>query len=291
MEMKKGIIAYVLVSFLSVYTIVGQEITGEWNGVLNIQGTQLRVVFNIKKTDSGYISTMDSPDQGAKDIPVATTTFEDPILKIKATAIGATYNGKLADGIITGTFVQRGMSLPLILSRDKVEKQVLKRPQEPKAPFPYYSEEVVFKNDKADITLAGTLTLPKKEGKFPVVILITGSGPQDRNEELMGHKPFLVIADYFTKKGIAVLRYDDRGFGKSTGNFKTATSNDFALDVESAVAYLKTRKEIDKNKIGLIGHSEGGIIAPMVAAKSKDVDFIVLLAGTGIPGDELLLLH
>ena len=135
------------------------------------------------------------------------------------------------------------------------------------------------------------MTLPKKDGIFPVVILITGSGPQNRDEELLGHKPFLIISDYLTKNDIAVLRYDDRGVGQSTGDFKTATSADFATDVESAIAYLKTRKEIKKNKIGLIGHSEGGLIAPIVASKSKDVNFIVLLAGTGIQGDKLLLLQ
>ena len=139
--------------------------------------------------------------------------------------------------------------------------------------------------------MAGTLTLPKKEGVFPVVILISGSGPQNRDEELLGHKPFLILSDFLTKNGIAVLRYDDRGTALSKGNYKTATSADFATDVESAIAYLKTRKEINKKKIGLIGHSEGGLIAPMVASKSKDVAFIVLLAGTGIQGDKLLLLQ
>jgi hypothetical protein len=177
------------------------------------------------------------------------------------------------------------------LSRNAIEKEVVKRPQEPLKPYIYYSEEVTFQNKSANISLAGTLTLPSKDGNFPVVILISGSGPQNRDEELMGHKPFLVISDYLTKNGIAVLRYDDRGVGQSTGDFKTATSADFATDVQSAVAYLKTRKEINKKKIGLVGHSEGGIIAPMVAAKSKDVSFIVLLAGTGIPGDQLLLLQ
>jgi hypothetical protein len=168
---------------------------------------------------------------------------------------------------------------------------VPKRPQEPVKPYPYHTEDITFQNAKTNISLAGTLTLPKKDGVFPVVVLITGSGPQNRDEELLGHKSFLVISDYLTKNGIAVLRYDDRGVGESKGNFETATSADFATDVESAVAYLKTRKEINKKKIGLMGHSEGGLIAPMVAAKSSDVNFIVLLAGTGIQGDKLLLLQ
>lgn len=172
-----------------------------------------------------------------------------------------------------------------------IYKPVIKRPQEPLKPYPYYSEEVSFQNTQANITLAGTLTLPSTEGNYPAVILISGSGAQNRNEEMLGHKPFLIISDYLTKNGVAVLRYDDRGFGLSSGDFKTATSLDFATDVESAISYLKTRKEINKTKIGLIGHSEGGMIAPIVASKSKDVNFIVLLAGPGILGSELLMMQ
>jgi pimeloyl-ACP methyl ester carboxylesterase len=193
--------------------------------------------------------------------------------------------------MIEGTLRQSGMEFPMNLSREVIEKPVVKRSQEPSKPYPYYSEEVTFQNGNANITLAGTLTLPQREGNFPAVILISGSGPQNRDEELLGHKPFLVISDYLTRNGIAVLRYDDRGVAQSKGDFKTATTVDFASDVESAIAFLKTRKEINKSKIGLIGHSEGGIIAPMVAAKLKEVNFIVLLAGTGIRGDKLLLLQ
>ncbi len=289
--MKKIILATIVMLFAIASTVGQEEITGKWNGILNIQGTQLRLVLDVEKADTGFKSKLYSLDQGGQAIPVTTTTFKNSVLNFEAVLIGASYQGELIDKSIKGTFKQGGLNLQLVLSREKNEKQKLKRPQEPKEPFPYYSEDVVFKNEKANVSLAGTLTLPKREGKFPVVVLITGSGPQDRNEELVGHKPFLVISDYFTKKGIAVLRYDDRGFGKSTGNFRTATSEDFALDVESAVTYLKTRKEINKNKIGLVGHSEGGMIAPIVAVNSKDVNFIVLLAGTGIPGDELLLLQ
>jgi len=170
-------------------------------------------------------------------------------------------------------------------------KSSTKRPQEPTKPFSYHSEDVRFQNRKANITLAGTLTLPTTSGNYPVVILISGQGPHNRDEETYGHKPFLIIADYLTKKGIAVLRFDDRGIGQSSGDFTSATSLDFVTDIESAVSYLKSRKEIDKNKIGLIGHSEGGLIAPIVAAKSQDVAFIVLLAGMGLPGDKLMLMH
>jgi pimeloyl-ACP methyl ester carboxylesterase len=168
-------------------------------------------------------------------------------------------------------------------------KPGIKRPQEPVKPYPYFYEDVTFENNQAKVTLAGTLTLPSKEGCYPAVILISGSGPQTRDSEFAGHKLFLVLADYLTRNGIAVLRYDDRGFGKSTGDFTTGTSLDFSYDVESAVEYLKTRKEIQKDKIGLIGHSDGAMIAPMVAARSSDVSFIVLLAGPGVEGAKLLV--
>lgn len=276
---------------VSVGTAYGQDITGQWNGVLKIPGMELRIIINIAKDDKGYTSTMDSPDQQAKGISVAKTSFENSKLVLEITNPKVEYIGALKGEIIEGIFKQSGQEIPLNLSRKEVAAKPFNRPQEPAMPYPYYTEEVSFKNTAANITLVGTLSLPKKEGKYPAVILITGSGPQNRNEELMGHKPFLVIADYLTKNGIAVLRYDDRGFGKSTGDFKSATSADFATDVESAVAYLKTRTDIKEDKIGLVGHSEGGLIAPMVAANSKDVSFIVLLAGTGIRGDKLLLLQ
>ncbi len=272
--------------------VFGQDITGSWNGILKVQGTQLRIVFNISKTENGFTSSMDSPDQGAKGIPVSSTSFENSTLKLAVSSARIEYEGILGhDNIIVGNFKQGGMSFHLNLSKEIAEKEKLVRPQEPTKPYPYYEEEVTFENKPAGITLAGTLTLPTKEGVFPVVILITGSGPQNRDEELMGHKPFLVISDFLTKNGIGVLRFDDRGVGSSKGDFKTATSFDFSTDVEAGVDYLLTRKDINKKKIGLMGHSEGGIIAPMVASRSKDIAFIVLLAGTGIPGDQLLLLQ
>lgn len=266
-----------------------QDITGDWHGYL--KEFQLGIVYHITKTETGFTSTMDSPDQGANGIPVTETLFENSVLTITATNIGATFKGLLVNGVIDGTFAQGGRKIPLKLTRDAQKKPSINRPQEPKEPYPYHSEEVSFRNEDVDITLAGTLTLPEKEGKFPVVILITGSGPQDRNEELVGHKPFLVLADHLTRNGIAVLRYDDRGFGQSTGNFVSATSADFATDVVSAIAYLKTREEINISKIGLVGHSEGGLIAPMVASTSNDVNFIVLLAGPGLRGDRLILMQ
>ena len=279
-------------TFLSFFNSFSQEITGKWNGVLKIQGMQIRLVFNISKTATGYTSTMDSPDQGAKDIPTSSTSFENNLLNIKIEKAKIEYVGTLGkDNIIVGNFSQAGQTFTMNLSHDEIEIIKAKRPQNPIEPYPYYSEEVTFKNKKAGVTLSGTLTLPKKEGIYPVVILISGSGPQNRDEELMSHKPFLVLSDYLTRNGIGVLRYDDRGTAFSTGDFKTATTQDFAADAQAAIAFLMTKKGVNKKKIGLVGHSEGGIIAPIVAAKSKNVAFIVLLAGTGIPGDELLLLQ
>ena len=286
------IFAILLISLLSSIPLSSQDITGQWHGVLKVQGTQLRLVFNVSKTDNGISSTMDSPDQGAKGIPTTTTSFENSILKITLANAKIDYEGTLGqDNVIVGTFKQGGQSFPMNLSKEKIEKERLIRPQEPIKPYPYYSEDISFENKKVGISLAGTLTLPSKEGVFPVVILISGSGPQNRDEELLGHKPFLILSDFLTRNGIAVLRYDDRGTALSKGDFKTATSADFTTDVESAIAYLKTRKEINTKNIGLIGHSEGGLIAPMVASKSKDVAFMVLLAGTGIQGNRLLLLQ
>jgi alpha/beta superfamily hydrolase len=270
----------------------GQDITGHWNGRLKVQGTQLRLVFNITKIDNVVSATMDSPDQGVKGIPTTTTGFENATLKITIANAKITYEGTLGkDSIIAGTFKQGGQSFPMNLSKEIIAKEKLVRPQEPIKPYSYYTEDITFENKKAGIHLAGTLTLPKKDGVFPAVILISGSGPQNRDEELLGHKPFLVLSDFLTKNGIAVLRFDDRGTGKSTGYFKGATTFDFAKDVEYAIEYLQKRKEINKNKIGLIGHSEGGIIAPIIASENENILFIVLMAGAALRGDKLLLLQ
>lgn len=288
--MKKAAVT-LFMALLSVFCF-SQQITGRWNGLLKVQGTQLKLVFNISKTEKGLAATMDSPDQGAKDIPVTTVSFEDSVLKMTIENASIVYEGTLGkDRLIAGNFKQGGQSFPLDLLEKEIKAEKPLRPQEPLEPFPYYSEEVVFENRQAGITLAGTLTLPEKTGNFPVAVLISGSGPHDRNEEILGHKPFLVLADYLTKNGIAVLRFDDRGIGESKGDFGSATSLDFASDVQAAVMYLQTRKEINKKKIGLIGHSEGGIIAPLAASRSKDISFIVLLAGPGLPGDELIVLQ
>jgi pimeloyl-ACP methyl ester carboxylesterase len=188
---------------------------------------------------------------------------------------------------LAGDLKQLGQSFPLSLKKVAKTTQS-KRPQTPQKPYPYDEVEASYENRKGGIKLAGTLTVPRSKGPFPAVLLITGSGPQDRDETILRHKPFLVLADYLTRRGIAVLRVDDRGVGGSTGNVRDATSRDFADDMLAGVEWLKGRKEIQPSQIGLLGHSEGGIIAPLVASQSRDIAFIVMMAGTGLPGDEVL---
>ena len=268
--------------------LFSQDLSGSWNGKLEVQGMELRIVFNVEEDESGFSSTMDSPDQGAKDIPVSKTEYRNDSVFFEMNNLMAKYSGRLiSKDTIGGEFVQGLLKTNVTLVRGK--RVTLNRPQEPKPPYPYTSENVTFENKTAEITLAGTLTKPEGEGPFACAVLISGSGPQNRDEELLGHKPFLVIADHFTRNGIAVLRYDDRGVAESTGDFNSATTKDFAEDVKSAVDFLNSRDDI--NQIGLIGHSEGGMIAPMVAAEHDDVDFIVLMAGPGVIGADVLLLQ
>jgi len=264
-----------------------QDITGDWTGVLKAGAMQVHIVFHISKQDSGYNTLMDSPDQGVNGISTASTRLVGRQLTVGCAQPKIEYSGEWKDSIISGTFRQAGLSIPLEMRRGRPAAPV--RPQTPVKPYPYSEEDVRFENKGAGVTLAGTLTLPPGRGTFPAVVLITGSGAQDRDESLLGHKPFLVIADALTRRGIAVLRYDDRGTAQSTGDFSRGTTADFATDVEAAVAYLKTRKEINTRHIGLIGHSEGGLIAPMVAARNKNIRFIVLLAGPGVRGEEIIL--
>ncbi len=284
---------WVLILFaFSGYHTQAQEITGTWSGVLNVHDLQrLTLVFHIKDTSGVLSATMDSPDQHALGIPVSKIAFNALHLHLEAANGVIVYDGKFMTDSIKGIFRQNGMSLPLVLYKGRFHKKAPVRPQQPKPPFSYKSEDVQFTNEKANIKLAGTLTLPKQGRSFPAAILIWGSGPNDRDETIAEHKPFLVIADYLTRKGLAVLRFDKRGVGKSGGVYQTATTADFASDVRAAVQYLETRPEINHNKMGLIGHSEGGIIAPMVAAGNKKIDFIVLLAGPGFDGAELLLMQ
>jgi len=265
-----------------------KSIEGYWLGTLKPGAIEMRLGFRIRKNGDGTLTaTGDSIDQGTKDLPVETVTFADDTLTLKMPDMKAVYTGKLQpDGDTIKGELEKGAKMPLDLKRQD-KPLALNRPQLPKKPYPYAEEEVTFPSKAKGVTLAGTFTKPKGNGRFAVAVLITGSGPQDRDESVMGHKPFLVLADYLTRQGIAVLRYDDRGIAKSTGDYQTATSRDFADDTAGAVAYLIARKDV--GKIGLIGHSEGGMIAPMVAVECSDVSFIVLLAGPGTPGDAIVV--
>lgn len=271
----------------------GTPVVGTWLGTLEVSaGVELRLVFHIEEAEeAGLTATLDSPDQGAQGIPVSEVRPSGDTLRLQVAAVGGSFEGvREAESRIVGQWRQSGRRLPLELRRvDRVEGP--SRPQEPEPPFPYEVEEVRFENPEAGIELAGTLTLPEGEGPFPAVLLVSGSGPQDRDETVFGHRPFLVLADHLTRRGIAVLRVDDRGVGESGGTFADATSLDFALDARAGLDFLESRPEVDRDAIGLVGHSEGGIIAPMVARRSDRVDFLVLLAGPGLPGEDLLLLQ
>ena len=267
------------------------KITGDWQGVLDAGAVKLRIVFHFKSENNKLLGALDSPDQGANGIPIDSLSLDNSKIKLEILRIGGSYEGTLNQNgdEIVGKFSQGGVALPLNLKRGTAASMAPpKRPQIPVKPYPYDEQEIEFENKAANIKLVGTLTLPRTKAPFPVVVLISGSGPQDRNESLLGHQPFLVLSDHLTRQGIAVLRFDDRGVAKSKGNFAAATSEDFATDVLSAVAYLKTRKEINPKKIGLIGHSEGGMLAPMCATKSTDISFIVLMAGPGVTGEEII---
>ncbi len=267
------------------------SLTGDWFGSLTAGGATLRLVAHFISTPDGpFNGTLDSVDQAANGIPFSQVTLTKNAVHLESKAIGALYDGKLsADGkVIVGTWSQGNGALPLTWTRTD-HPPTLNRPQEPKPPFPYTVKEVTFPDAAAGVTLAGTLTEPTGSGPFPAVLLIAGSGPNDRNETIFGHKSFWVLADALTRRGLAVLRYDKRGIGASTGDYKAATSADFANDAEAGLKYLQTLPEISPGQIGLIGHSEGGLIAPMIAARSRDVAFIVLLAGPGQTGEQILL--
>ena len=272
--MRRALIAVVFVMSAATLASAQTTIVGDWTGALNAGGAVLHLAVHIAKTDQGFTGTLDSIDQGARGIPIASVVFADTKRTLRVAAVGGLYEGTLnADGtVIDGAWSQNGGSAPLVLTRGAAAE--LKRPQNPVKPYPYRDEDVTYENTSAGITLAATLTIPAGPGPFPAVLLITGSGAQDRDESLAGHRPFLVLADYLTRRGIAVLRADDRGFGKSGGNFAAATTADFATDAEAGVAYLRTRREVDAKKIGVIGHSEGGVIAPMVAARDRGIGSI-----------------
>ena len=247
----------------------------------------MEMAFNIKAAENGYSATLDVPAQVAFDVPVDKTVFQDNHLQLTLSAMGASYSGTLKGEAIEGEFTQHGMAFPLNLA--KGEKEAPKaRPQDPQPPFNYRAEEVTFTNKKEGNTLAGTLTIPEGDGPFPALVLVSGSGQQNRDEELMNHRPFWVLADYLSRRGVAVLRYDDRGMGGSTGEVLNATSMDFSYDAEAAFDYLLNRKEINASQVGILGHSEGGIINFMVAERRPEVAFLVSLAGPAVNGIEVL---
>jgi uncharacterized protein len=267
-----------------------RRFVGDWQGSLRVSGLSLRLAFSFAADSAGRLTgVLTSIDQGGVKLPVTVTVRGDSIRAESAPA-QASFGGRLvAADSIDGAWTQGGQSFPLAVRR-VAAVTVARRPQDPKPPFPYRTEEVAFASAPG-VRLAGTLTLPAGTGPFPAVALVSGSGQQDRDEALLGHRPFAVLADHLTRQGIAVLRYDDRGVGRSTGRFVDATTADFALDAGAAVRFLASRPEVAHARIGVIGHSEGGVIAPMVAVASPEVAFLVLLAGTGLPGDSILFMQ
>ena len=265
------------------------EIVGIWLGTISTGILDFRLGFEFIATEKGgLIGKMTSIDQNGAALP-CTVQWKDEKLGLSIGFGLAKYTGlRNTNGKIEGEYEQSGQKMSLVLSRvDKLPK--LNRPKLPVKPYPYPVKEVSFKNENANITLSGTLTLPAGNGPFPAVVLISGSGPQDRDETLFGHKPFLVIADHLARKGIACLRYDDRGTGKSTGKHSLATTEDFAGDAQAALSFLRTQEGVDPARVGLCGHSEGGVIGPMVAAKiPNEIGFLILLAGTGISGEKVI---
>lgn len=266
------------------------DFAGNWLGTLDAGAAQLRIRVDLAVEDGVLSARMFSVDQGNTEVPVASVTVTGNSIAMTMPMIGGSYDGTLSDDgrAIEGIFKQMGAELPLVLEPVEDEEADARRPQDPVEPYPYVAEDVRYPNPDGGHTLAGTFTRPAEGGPFPAVILLTGSGPQDRDEALMGHRPFLVLADHLTRRGIAVLRFDDRGVGESTGDFATATSPDFASDALAGVAYLKTRDEVDPEAIGLAGHSEGGLVAPIAATQSEDVRYLVLMAGSAVTGERIL---
>ena len=280
--MKRFLAIFVPLLLSTCLQLAAQDIKGAWKGDLDLTATKLTIVFHF----NGDTCTMDSPDQGAKDIPVEVVFVSSDSVIVSNKQLDMVFSGEFQNGIIKGQFKQRGLSLPLILTPNEV---VRNRPQTPIPPYPYRTEEVSFTN--GDAILSGTLVYPEDwngKKKVPVAIMVSGSGLQNRDEEVFGHKPFLVITDYLARHGVATLRYDDRGTGLSTGDGRKATSKDFMEDALAGIEFLRS-KGIFK-EVGIIGHSEGGEIAFMLGADKK-VDFLVSLAGPGVQGDSILVLQ
>jgi hypothetical protein len=267
------------------------QVAGKWLGTVTFGSVKLRIAFEVSPArEGGYTASMRSIDQNALSYPVSAVLLNGDGLRLAMDIIRSAYEGKFtADGnTIEGNWLQHGTSTPLVLQRvDKFPEIV--RPQTPRKPYPYLEEDVAYENPSAQVRIAGTLTLPQGKGPFAAVLLIVGSGPLNRDEEVAFHKPFLVLADHLTRLGIAVLRVDKRGVGQTTGDFAEATLLDLAEDVHAGVQYLKTRTEIDPKHIGLLGHSEGGVVGPILASQSSDIAFLVMLAGLGQNNGEIII--
>lgn len=262
-------------------------VVGRWGGALEVQALRLRLTLEVTEVGGTRTARFVSVDQGGTAIPATVATTADSVI-FEAADIGAAYRAVLVGrDTLRGVWTQGGGSLPLTMVRGADAAMVVRRPQTPQPPFPYRTEEVAIDSDPG-VRLAGTLTLPQGPGPHPAVFLITGSGAQDRDEQIFNHRPFQVLADHLSRHGIAVLRVDDRGTAASTGSFAGATSEDFARDAAAAVRFLRARPEVAADRVGLVGHSEGGMIAPMVASRMPEVAFAVLLAGPGIGGAQLL---
>lgn len=276
----------VLLTLLFTFSVSAQNFIGSWNGKISFGGTSLHIVFNISENTEGKtVCTMDSPDQSVKGIPASIEFASSDSISIRVPNIGIEYNGKFKNDTIYGIYSQAGVKLELNL---KKEQLVYKRPQNPEPPYLYTTEEIEFVNEDANATLSGTITYPvnyQKGKKVPVIVMVTGSGPQNRDSEIYEHKPFLVIADYLAKNGFATLRYDDRCVGKSSGRYQAETTKEVAKDAALAVKYLRDTKQF--SKVGLLGHSEGGSVVFMLGAE-KLIDFGISMAGVGVQGDECL---
>ncbi len=263
------------------------SIEGQWQGQIEIPGQPLQVGVTFSETDGSYSGTFDVPTESVTGTPLAEVTFDGSAVGFTIAGIPGdpTFQGTFDGEKIDGSFSQSGQSFALNLTRG--EAQAPARPQQPQPPFPYRSEDVTY---AGDVTIAGTLTLPDGDGPFPAVLLVTGSGPQDRDEAIAGHKPFLLIADTLTRAGYAVLRVDDRGVGGTGGVLADATYDDLAGDIAAGLAYLRSRPDIKPDQVGLIGHSEGGSLAPYVAQKQQEKpDFVILMAGPAVTGKAVLI--
>jgi uncharacterized protein len=260
---------------------------GSWKGNLMVQGIRLPLILHLENEDGAWKGKLDSPAQGASGIPLSSVDVKDYSVKWESSSIGASFSGELhGDSIVIGKFSQGGLSLPLQLSRHQEASENL-RPQTPTPPFSYLQEQVSFESGSARIS--GTLSIPEGEGPFPAIILVAGSGPMNRDQEVFGHKPFAVISDFLTLKGWCVFRYDKRGIGESTGDLKFATTDSLAKDAYHAIEIVRRHSKVHSEKVGFLGHSEGSLVASMAAEMGVTPAFIVSMGGPAIRGDSLLL--